>query len=106
MLLNSKYITRNFGCSCAVLFTVALLQLENFRWQQPNASRLSVFGPLNYVLFFIMKSSGFSRGASIDRRITRCHQHGRWLARIGKVAGNKDLYLGHSRNVQKIDDIL
>ncbi|RXH99773.1 hypothetical protein DVH24_021575 [Malus domestica] len=36
----------------------------------------------------------------------RRHQHGRWLARIGKVARNKDLYLGHSRNAQKIDDIL
>ena len=25
---------------------------------------------------------------------SRRHQHGRWLARIGSVAGNKDLYLG------------
>jgi hypothetical protein len=81
------------------------------------------------------KSSGFSRGASIYRGVTRfilphllvsvrlpihspdshrvcpfpcyylsmcacalqsCrhHQHGRWQARIGRVAGNKDLYLG------------
>lgn len=24
----------------------------------------------------------------------RHHQHGRWQARIGRVAGNKDLYLG------------
>ncbi|KAK9697520.1 hypothetical protein RND81_08G042900 [Saponaria officinalis] len=34
------------------------------------------------------KSSGFSRGASIYRGVTR------WQARIGRVAGNKDLYLG------------
>ncbi|CAN6572990.1 unnamed protein product [Malus baccata var. baccata] len=34
------------------------------------------------------------------------HQHGRWLAKIGKVTRNKDLYLGHSTNVQKFDDIL
>ncbi|XP_048324403.2 AP2-like ethylene-responsive transcription factor AIL5 isoform X2 [Ziziphus jujuba] len=43
------------------------------------------------------KSSGFSRGASIYRGVTRYarhHQHGRWQARIGRVAGNKDLYLG------------
>ncbi|GKB74173.1 AP2-like ethylene-responsive transcription factor AIL6 [Tanacetum coccineum] len=41
-----------------------------------------------------MKSSGFSRGASIYRGVTRHHQQGRWQARIGRVAGNKDLYLG------------
>jgi hypothetical protein len=29
--------------------------------------------------------------ASICRRH---HQHGRWQARIGRVSGNKDLYLG------------
>ncbi|KAB2061577.1 hypothetical protein ES319_A10G094700v1 [Gossypium barbadense] len=40
------------------------------------------------------KSSGFSRGASIYRGVTRHHQQGRWQARIGRVAGNKDLYLG------------
>ncbi|KAJ8755723.1 hypothetical protein K2173_024267 [Erythroxylum novogranatense] len=40
------------------------------------------------------KSSGFSRGASAFRGVTRHHQHGRWQARIGRVAGNKDLYLG------------
>ncbi|KVI02736.1 AP2/ERF domain-containing protein [Cynara cardunculus var. scolymus] len=41
-----------------------------------------------------MRSSGFSRGASVYRGVTRHHQHGRWQARIGRVAGNKDLYLG------------
>ncbi|XP_044982330.1 AP2-like ethylene-responsive transcription factor CRL5 isoform X2 [Hordeum vulgare subsp. vulgare] len=40
------------------------------------------------------RSSGFSRGASIYRGVTRHHQHGKWQARIGRVAGNKDLYLG------------
>ncbi|KAH7560550.1 hypothetical protein JRO89_XS10G0042100 [Xanthoceras sorbifolium] len=43
------------------------------------------------------KSSGFSRGASMYRGVTRHHQHGRWQARIGRVAGNKDLYLGTFR---------
>ncbi|XP_076934771.1 AP2-like ethylene-responsive transcription factor AIL7 [Bidens hawaiensis] len=39
-------------------------------------------------------SNGFSRGASIYRGVTRHHQHGRWQARIGRIAGNKDIYLG------------
>ncbi|XP_039137051.1 AP2-like ethylene-responsive transcription factor CRL5 isoform X2 [Dioscorea cayenensis subsp. rotundata] len=47
-----------------------------------------------YVSHLRRKSSGFSRGASIYRGVTRHHQHGRWQARIGRVAGNKDLYLG------------
>ncbi|KAL6565263.1 hypothetical protein OROGR_002214 [Orobanche gracilis] len=47
-----------------------------------------------YVASLRRKSSGFSRGVSIYRGVTRHHQHGRWQARIGRVAGNKDLYLG------------
>ncbi|XP_062098956.1 AP2-like ethylene-responsive transcription factor ANT [Humulus lupulus] len=47
-----------------------------------------------YVAHLRRKSSGFSRGASMYRGVTRHHQHGRWQARIGRVAGNKDLYLG------------
>ncbi|KAJ0500061.1 putative transcription factor AP2-EREBP family [Helianthus annuus] len=47
-----------------------------------------------YVAHLRRRSSGFSRGASIYRGVTRHHQHGRWQARIGRVAGNKDLYLG------------
>ncbi|KAG1366668.1 AP2-like ethylene-responsive transcription factor CRL5 [Cocos nucifera] len=47
-----------------------------------------------YVAQLRRKSSGFSRGASMYRGVTRHHQHGRWQARIGRVAGNKDLYLG------------
>ncbi|KAJ7559639.1 hypothetical protein O6H91_04G094700 [Diphasiastrum complanatum] len=47
-----------------------------------------------YVASLRRKSSGFSRGASIYRGVTRHHQHGRWQARIGRVAGHKDLYLG------------
>ncbi|EPS68918.1 hypothetical protein M569_05850, partial [Genlisea aurea] len=49
---------------------------------------------LEYIAHLRRKSSGFSRGASIYRGVTRHHQHGRWQARIGRVAGNKDLYLG------------
>ncbi|KAJ7531934.1 hypothetical protein O6H91_14G065100 [Diphasiastrum complanatum] len=47
-----------------------------------------------YVITLRRKSSGFSRGASIYRGVTRHHQQGRWQARIGRVAGNRDLYLG------------
>ncbi|XP_050144996.1 uncharacterized protein LOC126620760 isoform X2 [Malus sylvestris] len=39
------------------------------------------------------------RGFNVQKnyKCSRRHQHGRWLARIGKVARNKDLYLGHSK---------
>ncbi|CAA3014404.1 AP2-like ethylene-responsive transcription factor ANT [Olea europaea subsp. europaea] len=47
-----------------------------------------------FVAHLRRKSSGFSRGISLYRGVTRHHQHGRWQARIGRVAGNKDLYLG------------
>ncbi|XP_027331820.1 AP2-like ethylene-responsive transcription factor At1g16060 [Abrus precatorius] len=40
------------------------------------------------------KSSGFSRGVSKYRGVARHHYNGRWEARIGKVFGNKYLYLG------------
>ncbi|WOK95020.1 AP2-like ethylene-responsive transcription factor AIL5 [Canna indica] len=47
-----------------------------------------------FIALLRRRSSGFSRGASMYRGVTRHHQHGRWQARIGRVAGNKDLYLG------------
>ncbi|KAI0518754.1 hypothetical protein KFK09_006190 [Dendrobium nobile] len=40
------------------------------------------------------KSSGFSRGVSKYRGVARHHHNGRWEARIGRVLGNKYLYLG------------
>ncbi|KAK9697471.1 hypothetical protein RND81_08G039600 [Saponaria officinalis] len=40
------------------------------------------------------KSSGFSRGVSKYRGVARHHHNGRWEARIGRVNGNKYLYLG------------
>nr|AGI62043.1 AP2-7 [Erycina pusilla] len=40
------------------------------------------------------KSSGFSRGVSKYRGVARHHHNGRWEARIGRVCGNKYLYLG------------
>ncbi|XP_047955809.1 AP2-like ethylene-responsive transcription factor ANT isoform X2 [Salvia hispanica] len=65
--------------------------LENYQQQLEEMKNMS---RQEYVAHLRRKSSGFSRGASIYRGVTRHHQHGRWQARIGRVAGNKDLYLG------------
>ncbi|WOL06446.1 hypothetical protein Cni_G15180 [Canna indica] len=47
-----------------------------------------------YIGFLRRKSSGFSRGVSKYRGVARHHHNGRWEARIGRVFGNKYLYLG------------
>jgi hypothetical protein len=47
-----------------------------------------------YVAHLRRLSSGFSRGASNFRGVTKHHQHGRWEARIGRVMGNKYLVRG------------
>ncbi|CAA2971266.1 AP2-like ethylene-responsive transcription factor ANT [Olea europaea subsp. europaea] len=65
--------------------------LENYRQELEGMKNMS---RQEYVAHLRRKSSGFSRGASMYRGVTRHHQHGRWQARIGRVAGNKDLYLG------------
>ncbi|KAJ8645368.1 hypothetical protein MRB53_007116 [Persea americana] len=65
--------------------------LDNYRVELEEMKNMS---RQEYVAHLRRKSSGFSRGASIYRGVTRHHQHGRWQARIGRVAGNKDLYLG------------
>ncbi|KAF9687469.1 hypothetical protein SADUNF_Sadunf02G0096700 [Salix dunnii] len=65
--------------------------IENYQEELEEMKNMS---RQEYVAHLRRKSSGFSRGASIYRGVTRHHQHGRWQARIGRVAGNKDLYLG------------
>lgn len=65
--------------------------LENY---QDELEEMKNMTRQEYVAHLRRKSSGFSRGASMYRGVTRHHQHGRWQARIGRVAGNKDLYLG------------
>ncbi|CAI9777368.1 unnamed protein product [Fraxinus pennsylvanica] len=47
-----------------------------------------------YLASLRRKSSGFSRGVSKYRGVARHHNSGRWEARIGRVFGNKYLYLG------------
>lgn len=43
-------------------------------------------------------SSGFSRGASRFRGVTKHHQQGKWEARIGRVDGSKyKVSAGHPR---------
>uniref|UniRef100_A0ACD5X0N3 Uncharacterized protein n=1 Tax=Avena sativa TaxID=4498 RepID=A0ACD5X0N3_AVESA len=65
--------------------------LENYRAEVEEMKGMT---RQEFVAHLRRRSSGFSRGASIYRGVTRHHQHGRWQARIGRVAGNKDLYLG------------
>ncbi|XP_058080879.1 AP2-like ethylene-responsive transcription factor CRL5 isoform X2 [Magnolia sinica] len=65
--------------------------LDNYHGELEEMKNMS---RQEYVAHLRRKSSGFSRGASMYRGVTRHHQHGRWQARIGRVAGNKDLYLG------------
>ncbi|PIA53275.1 hypothetical protein AQUCO_00900095v1 [Aquilegia coerulea] len=48
----------------------------------------------NTWLLCVVGSSGFSRGISKYRGVARHHHNGRWEARIGRVHGNKYLYLG------------
>ncbi|CAM6105125.1 unnamed protein product [Calypogeia fissa] len=47
-----------------------------------------------YLASLRRKSSGFSRGVSKYRGVARHHHNGRWEARIGRIFGNKYLYLG------------
>ncbi|KAH6801751.1 Integrase-type DNA-binding superfamily protein [Perilla frutescens var. frutescens] len=47
-----------------------------------------------YLATLRRKSSGFSRGVSKYRGVARHHHNGRWEARIGRLFGNKYLYLG------------
>ncbi|KAK6120833.1 hypothetical protein DH2020_045421 [Rehmannia glutinosa] len=47
-----------------------------------------------YLASLRRRSSGFSRGVSKFRGVARHHHNGRWEARIGRVSGNKYLYLG------------
>ncbi|CAA2953881.1 ethylene-responsive transcription factor WRI1 [Olea europaea subsp. europaea] len=47
-----------------------------------------------YLASLRRQSSGFSRGVSKYRGVARHHHNGRWEARIGRVSGNKYLYLG------------
>ncbi|KAM0920792.1 hypothetical protein ACQ4PT_007275 [Festuca glaucescens] len=51
------------------------------------------------------KSTGFSRGVSKYRGVARHHHNGKWEARIGRVFGNKYLYLATQEEAAMAYDI-
>ncbi|CAK8543322.1 unnamed protein product [Lathyrus sativus] len=51
-------------------------------------------GKREYITSLRRKNNGFYRGTSKYRGVTRHRQSGKWQARIGRVAENKDRYLG------------
>ncbi|KAF2299596.1 hypothetical protein GH714_038343 [Hevea brasiliensis] len=55
-----------------------------------------------YDLAALKRSTGFSRGVSKYRGVARHHHNGRWEARIGRVFGNKYLYLGTYSTKRKL----
>ncbi|KAM0908559.1 hypothetical protein ACQ4PT_015379 [Festuca glaucescens] len=59
-----------------------------------DLAALKYWGSDTILNFPVGKSSGFSRGVSKYRGVARHHHNGRWEARIGRVFGNKYLYLG------------
>ncbi|CAA2965117.1 AP2-like ethylene-responsive transcription factor At1g16060 [Olea europaea subsp. europaea] len=65
-----------------------LLTYEKELMEMEGQSREEYIGSIR------RKSSGFSRGASKYRGVARHHHNGKWEARIGRVFGNKYLYLG------------
>ncbi|KAM0002183.1 putative transcription factor AP2-EREBP family [Helianthus debilis subsp. tardiflorus] len=95
---DMKHMTRQeFVASIRRLATYLLFTVSQHVWEKilgPSLVMQLFLNLVNHPLFRYRKSSGFSRGASMYRGVTRHHQHGRWQARIGRVAGNKDLYLG------------
>ncbi|KAH6771955.1 Integrase-type DNA-binding superfamily protein [Perilla frutescens var. frutescens] len=61
---------------------------------QNELKEMEVQSKEEYISSLRRKSSGFSRGVSKYRGVARHHHNGRWEARIGRVFGNKYLYLG------------
>ncbi|KAG5569383.1 hypothetical protein H5410_059149 [Solanum commersonii] len=75
-----------WGSETILNFPVSTYEKEIIEME--NQSREEYIGSLR------RKSSGFSRGVSKYRGVARHHHNGRWEARIGRVFGNKYLYLG------------
>ncbi|KAG0597650.1 hypothetical protein M758_12G011300 [Ceratodon purpureus] len=71
--------------------TVINFKLEDYEEQLLEMENIS---REEYLATLRRKSSGFSRGVSKYRGVARHHHNGRWEARIGRVDGNKYLYLG------------
>ncbi|CAK0755202.1 hypothetical protein CVIRNUC_002356 [Coccomyxa viridis] len=68
----------------------------NFTWERyvGRSAELQDMSREEVVSMLKRRSTGFSRGQSKYRGVTRHHQQGRWEARIGRVRGKRYLYLG------------
>ncbi|KAF0907308.1 hypothetical protein E2562_015809 [Oryza meyeriana var. granulata] len=71
--------------------TVLNFPLEEY---EKERSEMEGVSREEYLASLRRRSSGFSRGVSKYRGVARHHHNGRWEARIGRVLGNKYLYLG------------
>ncbi|WJX48691.1 hypothetical protein P8452_35220 [Trifolium repens] len=71
--------------------TILNFQVSNY---QEELKEMEGQSKEEYIGSLRRKSSGFSRGVSKYRGVARHHHNGRWEARIGRVFGNKYLYLG------------
>ncbi|KAI3747376.1 hypothetical protein L6452_09830 [Arctium lappa] len=71
--------------------TTLNFQMDTYKTEIEEMEKLSKD---EYLASLRRRSSGFSRGVSKYRGVARHHHNGRWEARIGRVLGNKYLYLG------------
>nr|QCX36732.1 WRINKLED1 [Avena sativa] len=71
--------------------TILNFSVEDYAKEMPEMEAVS---REEYLAALRRRSSGFSRGVSKYRGVARHHHNGRWEARIGRVLGNKYLYLG------------
>ncbi|CAN0908723.1 Ethylene-responsive transcription factor WRI1 [Linum grandiflorum] len=71
--------------------TILNFPVEGYEKEMEEMSKVS---REEYLASLRRRSSGFSRGVSKYRGVARHHHNGRWEARIGRVLGNKYLYLG------------
>uniref|UniRef100_A0A7N0U3N6 AP2/ERF domain-containing protein n=1 Tax=Kalanchoe fedtschenkoi TaxID=63787 RepID=A0A7N0U3N6_KALFE len=76
-----------WGPETALNFPIEMYKKE-IEEEMQKLSREEYLGTLR------RRSSGFSRGVSKFRGVAKHHHNGRWEARIGRVSGNKYLYLG------------
>ncbi|KAK4759944.1 hypothetical protein SAY87_023075 [Trapa incisa] len=71
--------------------TTLNFSIDEYKKEMEEMQKLS---KVEYLALLRRRSSGFSRGVSKYRGVAKHHHNGRWEARIGRVLGNKYLYLG------------
>ncbi|KAK4756822.1 hypothetical protein SAY87_006949 [Trapa incisa] len=82
--------------------TVLNFSTEDYQKEMEEMQSLS---KVEYLTALRRRSGGFSRGVSKYRGVARHHYNGRWEARIGRVNGNKYLYLGIYGKFHKFLDV-